>query len=169
MTISANLTNLSKSHELRFALRKRYLLSTCGSLHLSPCLQAVLAFRVSFFRRAPALQQSFSIIPCHDPIFRRLCLPFRIRISRARSIRGSLARAFALEPDGLSREGLTADRCIKRFIFTRTAGSRASWHNASGNNHAFRGPARYSDRRKPPLYRSAQHTDDYRTRTVYHR
>lgn len=80
---------------------------------------------------------------------RRLCPSFRIRV---RCVRPAIARSFSLESDGVSREGLMiGSRCIKRFIFTRTAGSRVSWHNASGNSRAFRTPSRYSETAVIPI------------------
>lgn len=133
-------TSPTKSHELRFALRKRYLLSTCRSLHLSPCLQTVFTLRVSFFRTCTL--QNFSIIPCHDLIFRRLCLSFRIRIRCIRPIRNRSFFFTRIHGWNLAREFDGRQVCIKRLIFTRMAGSRASWHNASGNSRTFKSPSR---------------------------
>lgn len=39
-------------------------------------------------------------------------------------------------------DGEVKGECIKRFIFTRMAGSRASWHNANGHSRTFRVPSR---------------------------
>lgn len=107
--------------------------------------------------------QSFFIIPRHSPIF-RLCSSFRIRM---RCVRLARDRSLVLTwVRWVLARGLTAGRCIKRFIFTRMVGSRASWHNASGNNRAFRTPSRYFDRRKPSLCRSVQHTDGSWRRSI---
>jgi len=73
----------------------------------------------------------------------------------------AIARSFSLELDRLSRGDLMASRCIKRFIFTRMAGSRASWHNASGNSRADSGS-------HPDILIGLNHrcTDRYSTPTV---
>ena len=71
----------------------------------------------------------------------------------------AIARSFSLELDRLSRGDLMASRCIKRFIFARMTGSRASWHNASGNSRADSGS-------HPDILTGVNHrcTDRYSTR-----
>lgn len=103
--------------------------------HLSPHLRAELAF--SRLRTRSPLQ-GFSIIP-------RLGYQSSIDCAR-RARRPAIALELVLARVDLLARGSTAGRCIKRFIFTRIAGSRASWHNASGHSRTFSTPTRRNHR-----------------------